>query len=303
MPINILYSIRNYEKESNHLSMSFNIPKRPSLGNVIKKVGSGFFSKTWARLTGAGLGDNSRIQSAKAKWSGRTATRDWRVRLTLPSKSPFKYLLLDNNKLLEPLQQSNGVFWPITPAVIVQNSANYNALAQTHSNYPFQAYQNSQVDTISIVGEFPVQNSDDAKHWIATVKFLRTMSKMSFGKSDDQLKGSPPPIMHLSGYGDHVYDKVPVVINQFSVELRPGIDYISTKQAEAGSLGGVGVNGEDMNRFNQDADMAADASWAPTISTISCMVTPVYSRDTVKNFSLKKFADGSLDKERGIGLV
>ena len=281
--------------------MSINIPKRPSLGGAIKKVGSGFFSKTWARLTGAGLGDNSRIQSAKAKWSGRSASKDWRVRLTLPTESPFKYVLLDNNDLMEPLQASNGVFWPVTPAVIVQNSATYNPLAQTHSNYPFQAYQNSQVDTISIVGEFPVQNSEDAKHWIATVKFLRTMSKMAFGES--KFRGSPPPIMHFSGYGDHVYNKVPVVINQFSVELRPGIDYISTKQHEVMSLGDVGVEGEDMDRFNADADKAADASWAPTISTISCMVTPVYSRDTIKNFSLKKFADGSLDTERGIGLV
>ena len=204
---------------------------------------------------------------------------------------------------MKPLQESNGVFWPITPAVIVQNSANYNALAQTHSNYPFQAYQNSQVDTISIVGEFPVQNSDDAKHWIAVVKFLRTMTKMSFGKSTKNYKGQPPPILHLSGYGDHVYDKVPVVINQFSVELRPGIDYISTKQGEVQTLADYGVEGEDMDRFNGDANMAADASWAPTISTISCMVTPVYSRDTVKNFSLKKFADGTLDTERGIGLV
>ena len=283
--------------------MSMNIPKRPSLGKVIKNVGSGFLSKTWARLTGAGLGDNSRIQQAKAKWSGRTATRDWRVRLQLPIDSVFKSILLDDNNLMEPLRQSRGVFWPITPAVIVQNSANYNPLAQTHSNYPFQAYQNSQVDTISIVGEFPVQNNLDAQHWVATVKFLRTMSKMAFGNSEDAYKGSPPPILHLSGYGDHVYDKVPVVLNQFSVELRPGIDYISTKQAEVMSLGDVGVEGEDMDRFNNDADMAADASWAPTISTISAMVTPVYSRDTVKNFSLKKFADGTLDKERGIGLV
>tara|TARA_B100000401_G_C52747820_1_gene691682 strand:+ start:389 stop:1234 length:846 start_codon:yes stop_codon:yes gene_type:complete len=281
--------------------MSINIPKKPSLGGVIKKVGGGFFSKTWARLTGAGLGDNSRIQSAKARWSGRSATRDWRVRLTLPTQSPFKYLLLDNNDLMEPLQKSNGVFWPVTPAVIVQNSATYNPLAQTHSNYPFQAYQNSQVDTISIVGEFPVQNSEDAKHWIAVIKFLRTMTKMSFGQSaEDNMKGQPPPILHLSGYGDHVYDKVPVVINQFSVELRPGIDYISTKQEPAGA---IGVDKFDNFVVDKTADELADASWAPTISTISCMVTPVYARETLKNFSLKKFADGSLDKERGIGLV
>ena len=202
---------------------------------------------------------------------------------------------------MEPLQKSNGVFWPVTPAVIVQNSATYNPLAQTHSNYPFQAYQNSQVDTISIVGEFPVQNSEDAKHWIAVIKFLRTMTKMSFGQSaEDNMKGQPPPILHLSGYGDHVYDKVPVVINQFSVELRPGIDYISTKQEPAGA---IGVDKFDNFVVDKTADELADASWAPTISTISCMVTPVYARETLKNFSLKKFADGSLDKERGIGLV
>jgi len=277
-----------------------NIPKRPSLGGAIKKVGSGFFSKTWARLTGAGLGDNSRIQSAKAKWSGRAGAQDWRVRLTLPTESPFKYILLDDNDLMEPLQKSNGVFWPVTPAVIVQNSANYNALAQTHSNYPFQAYQNSQVDTISIVGEFPVQNSEDARHWIAVVKFLRTMTKMSFGKTNELMKGNPPPILHLSGYGDHVYDKVPVVINQFSVELRPGIDYISTNQKE-GFGGAVGV--DKFDNYVIDENTIEDSSWAPTISTVSCMVTPAYSRDTVKNFSLKKFADGTLDKERGIGLV
>ena len=281
--------------------MSINIPKKPSLGGVIKKVGGGFFSKTWARLTGAGLGDNSRIQSAKARWSGRSATRDWRVRLTLPTQSPYKYFLLDNNDLMEPLQKSNGVFWPVTPAVIVQNSATYNPLAQTHSNYPFQAYQNSQVDTISIVGEFPVQNSEDAKHWIAVIKFLRTMTKMSFGQSaENNMKGQPPPILHLSGYGDHVYNKVPVVINQFSVELRPGIDYISTKQEPAGA---IGVDKFDNFVIDKTADELADASWAPTISTISCMVTPVYARETLKDFSLKKFADGSLDKERGIGLV
>tara|TARA_B100001057_G_scaffold182696_1_gene183399 strand:- start:8856 stop:9692 length:837 start_codon:yes stop_codon:yes gene_type:complete len=277
-----------------------NIPKRPSLGGAIKKVGSGFFSKTWARLTGAGLGDNSRIQSAKAKWSGRAGAQDWRVRLTLPTESPFKYILLDDNDLMEPLQKSNGVFWPVTPAVIVQNSASYNALAQTHSNYPFQAYQNSQVDTISIVGEFPVQNSEDARHWIAVVKFLRTMTKMSFGKTNELMKGNPPPILHLSGYGDHVYDKVPVVINQFSVELRPGIDYISTNQKE-GFGGAVGV--DKFDNYVIDENTIEDSSWAPTISTVSCMVTPAYSRDTVKNFSLKKFADGTLDKERGIGLV
>ena len=271
--------------------MSINIPKRPSLGKTIKDVGTGFISKTWARLKGAGLDDNSRIQQATAKWSGRTATRDWRVKLTLPSHSIHKHLL-DDNEIMKPLQASNGVFWPVTPAVIVQNSANYNALAQTHSNYPFQAYQNSQVDTISIVGEFPVQNSDDAKHWIATVKFLRTMSKMAFGQSKD--KGQPPPIMHLSGYGDHMFDKVPVIVQSFNVELRNDHDYISTKQGPAK---------RQMHPTEGVIEESVDQTWAPTLSTISVGVIPVYSRESLTKFSLQDFARGNMRGKEQIGFI
>ena len=71
---------------------------------------------------------------------------------------------------------------------------------------------------MNIIGEFPVQNSDDAKHWVATVNFLRTATKMFFGDDDglNGLKGNPPPILHLYGYGDHMFNKVPVVINSFN---------------------------------------------------------------------------------------
>ena len=59
------------------------------------------------------------------------------------------------------------------------------------------------------------------------MNFLRTATKMFFGSEDgiDGLKGNPPPIMHLYGYGDHMFNKVPVVINTFNVELRPGLGH------------------------------------------------------------------------------
>ena len=138
---------------------------------------------------------------------------------------------------------------------------------------------------MNIIGEFPVQNSDDAKHWVATVNFLRTITKMYFGK-EQALKGNPPPIMHLSGYGDHMFNKVPVVVNTFNVELRPGIDYISTKQSDVYSQrpGNIDV-------LNQDG---ASQTWAPTLSNISVLVTPIYSRESIKKFSLSEFARGQL---------
>ena len=272
------------------------------IGKIVKNVGGGIFNRTLGRLTGAGISTDSRIVNARAKWSGRGDKTDWRVRLQIPAgASALQKAILgdgtrDNNELLAPLRKNdlNGIFWPLTPAVVIQHSANYNALAQTHSNYPFQAYQNSQVDSMNIIGEFPVQNSDDAKHWVATVNFLRTVTKMFFGKEQD-LKGNPPPILHLSGYGDHMFQKVPVIVNTFNVELRPGIDYISTKQNDlAYSASPRDLGGYDEAGL-QVASSAESQTWAPTLSNISVLVTPVYSRDSIKNFSLSEFARGELN--------
>jgi len=263
-----------------------------SVGKIIKNVGTGIFNRTLGRLTGAGISTDSRIVRAKAKWSGRGHKTDWRVRLQIPNGADAVYdSILANNDLLAPLVPSRGIFWPLTPAVVIQHSANYNPLAQTHSNYPFQAYQNSQVDSLNIIGEFPVQNSDDAKHWVATVNFLRTITKMFFGKDDgNNLKGNPPPILHMSGYGDHMFSKVPVIVNTFNVELRPGIDYISTKQANTPYRE---LNGPDAG-FDLSVEQGESQSWAPTLSNISVLVTPVYSRESIKNFSLSAFARGEL---------
>ena len=271
------------------------------IGKIVKSVGGGIFNRTLGRLTGAGISTDSRIVQARAQWSGRQDKKDWRVRLQIPNLAEALHeSILANNDLMAPLLPSRGIFWPLTPAVVIQHSANYNPLAQTHSNYPFQAYQNSQVDSLNVIGEFPVQNSEDAKHWVATVNFLRTVTKMYFGKDDQPLKGNPPPILHLSGYGDHVFNKVPVIVNTFNVELRPGIDYISTKQTQIGYGAG---------RVDPTLAAAVEAgtsqSWAPTLSNISVLVTPVYSRDSVGKFSLSEFARGKLNgkAENEIGFI
>jgi hypothetical protein len=252
-------------------------------------VGGGIFNRTLGRLFGAGISTDSRIVKTRAKWSGRSDKKDWRVRLQVPDGPLTKFFDFNDNPIMQPLADAQGIFWPLTPSMTIQHSANYNAMDQIHSNYPHQAYQNSQVDSINIIGEFPVQNQQDAKHWVATVNFLRTATKMFFGSEQglDGLKGNPPPILHLSGYGDHMYNKVPVVVNTYNLELRQGIDYISTKQSDIYSQRPANVN-----IMNQDSD---SQTWAPTLSNISVLVTPIYSRESIKNFSMKKFVRGELN--------
>ena len=273
-----------------------------TLGKVIKNVGQGIFNRTLGRLTGAGINVDNRLVKARAKWSGRSDKKDWRVRLQVPDGPLLKFFDFANNPVLQPLTDSQGIFWPLTPAVVIQHSANYNAMDQVHSNFPHQAYQNSQVDAYNIIGEFPVQNSDDAKHWVATVNFLRTVTKMFFGREEgiDGLKGNPPPILHMFGYGDNVFNRVPVVVNTFNVELRPGIDYISTKQSNTPYRQ---LNGPDAG-FENAVISGESQSWAPTLSNISVLVTPIYSRDKIKNFSMKKFVRGELNgKGNEVGFI
>ena len=283
MPINIVKVYEILQRKAT-IKMAFG-----DIGKIAKNVGGGIFNRTLGRLFGAGISTDSRIVTTRAKWSGRSDKKDWRVRLQVPDGPLTKFFDFGNNPILQPLADSQGMFWPLTPSMIIQHSSNYNAMDQIHSNYPHQAYQNSQVDSINIIGEFPVQNQQDAKHWVATVNFLRTATKMFFGSEQglDGLKGNPPPILHLSGYGDHMYNKVPVVVNTYNLELRQGIDYISTKQSDIYSQRPANVN-----IMNQDSD---SQTWAPTLSNISVLVTPIYSRESIKNFSMKKFVRGELN--------
>lgn len=274
------------------------------IGDVIKDVGTGIFNRTLGRLRGAGLGDNeNRLKAATARWKGRAETNDWRVKLQVPNNSPLIDFYFTDNELLAPLKEGRGFFWPLTPVMQIQHVATYDALAQTHSNFPHYAYQNSSIDAFNILGEFPVQNSEDAKYWIAVVNFLRTSTKMFFG-ADQKNKGNPPPVLHLSGYGDHMFNKVPVVIQNFTVEMRQNIDYISTKQgdtqASQSKFNEVARKfiPWDFQKFMNSESANEDntyQSWAPTISNITVIVQPIYSRDSVKNFSNYDFARGRLN--------
>lgn len=281
-----------------------------------------FVSSKIARLTGAGLptGAESAItQGGHAAWFSRDQQTDWRVKLTLPSESDFKSEFL-NSKVMQPLVPHGGVVFPLTPSVIISHSASYNPLAVTHNNYPFYAYQNSETPSLTIIGEFPVQNFKDAQNWVATLHFLRTMTKMFFG-GDQALRGNPPPVLRLNGYGNYVFKNVPVVLTTFTVELTNNTDYISTAQNFADTsqasdaarasafeyINRAKAAGKKPTRAEIEqaiasataagrrASTGAELGWAPASSIFTVQVQPIYSRASLKNFSLQAFARGDLN--------
>lgn len=202
-------------------------------------------------------------QSNQAAWSGYD--NDWRVRV---SKKQGGY-----TDILAPLGETNGMVFPYTPTVIMNHSANYDALHPVHSNYPFYAYQNSQVDQITITGEFISQTQEDAEYWVAATHFLRSSTKMAYGQSANQ--GNPPPLLQLNGYGQFVFKDVPVILQTFMVDLPADVDYIET------TFGGGGK------------------TFVPTRAQIAITVVPQYSRRKVETFSLESFVRGDYLKEGG----
>ena len=98
------------------------------IGDVVKNVGSGIYNRTIGRLFSSGIRRDSRIVNARAKWSGRDSKKEWRVKLKVPTGSPLEAFFFENNQLMQPLREEMGIFWPLTPSIVIQYSANYNAM-------------------------------------------------------------------------------------------------------------------------------------------------------------------------------
>ncbi len=213
----------------------------------------------------------------QAYWGQSTVEdRDWRVKLSLPKK-------FAESEIMKPLVNTGGMMFPYTPTIILSHSANYNQVAPIHNNYPFFAYQNSQVDQLVITGQFYSQNGLEASYWVACLHYLRTVTKMQHGADNDG-RGNPPPVVELSGYGDYVFNKVPCVIVNFTVDMPNEVDYIAT-----------GFNPIDFSDFGGSiAEQKAGMSvgWAPSESQFTVTVQPIYSRMKVSKFNYGKFVNG-----------
>mgnify|MGYP001276013218 CR=1 FL=1 len=239
--------------------------------------------------------------------------QDWRVKLSLPTIEPFA----SESRLLYPLHTTGGLVFPFTPAILMSHSAGYNALQPTHSNYPFQVYANSQVDQLVITGDFFVQNGHEAQYWVAALHYLRSITKMFYG-GEGENQGAPPPIVYLSGYGDYVFNRVPVVITTFTIDLPDSVDYIATevvtgttaKQADKKTLP-VTDTAKPYNTpeyassqfYQQGSQKDARHGWAPAQSLFSVTCQPLYSRRALEAFSLERFVRGEYVSKKGGGFI
>lgn len=268
------------------------------------------------------------FQSVNQSGGATSANNDWRVRISLAEKAHIFYKDSNNfNNVMSPLIDTNGVIFPYTPSIQVTHAANYVTTPLTHSNYPMQFYNNSEVQDITITGDFTVQSIDEGKYLMAAIYFFRAATKMFFGTGANV--GNPPPIVFLDGYGDHYFPHVPCVVSSFQHTLAPEVDYMEIPitttslvevdaQNDNFNTGSVqlseeekryvpsllnGTTAKDRTKRTQFQNIITKTR-VPTNSSITVTLKPVYSRRNLhQRFDLNKFAAGKLlqDGQSGLG--
>lgn len=241
------------------------------LAGAVSK-GAGVLNNILSLKRGANISAGAELfeQRGQAIKLNPGARDDWRVRISC-NWSVF------NSPLFKRLEETGGVVWPYLPQVSFSTKATYNESGKTiHNNYPFYAYQNSQIDDITIQGDFSSENEVDAAYWIAATTFFRTATKMFFGQGENA--GNPPIICLLNGYGASLFNNVPVIVKSFQVDLPDDVNYIR-------------------------CDSWGTNTWVPIMSNISVTVAPVYNRRNLRQFSLEKFGRGQMIAPSGVGYL
>jgi hypothetical protein len=213
------------------------------------------------------------------------------------------------------------VLFPYLPTIDTAYKADYDPYTLTHSNYKGYFYKGSYVDAVNLRCPFTAQSSGEANYLLAVITFFKSVTKMFYGQ--DAQRGSPPPLVFLSGLGEYQFNEHPCVVSQFNLNLPTDVDYI-----RAGSPNNVGINLTNQ-RARQDVSIPGGGNlgrWAqllaqgiskgainnppapptlglnsptyvPTKMEISITLLPIQSRSQVsKQFSVKEFANGNLIK-------
>lgn len=245
----------------------------------------GGVTSLWDRFVSPGV---NVVQGGQIGDPSNPLKNDWRVRISLPPSSP----VLKNNPLLSTLSQPgrpSGLVFPYTPNITVTHNARYQEQALTHSNYKNYFYEGSDVSAINIVGDFTVQNHDDALYLLASIFFLRTCTKMFFGK--DANAGNPPPIVFLDGYGDFYLPHVSCVVTSFQHTMPADVDYVEVKYSAGSQY--AEANGATSSASQQIARL-------PTTSQLNVTLQPIYSRTNIANtMNLTEFSQGKLLRNKG----
>jgi hypothetical protein len=235
----------------------YQIPPDTGGGNQDSQGGGGYESTGASTRASPDTVKSADKTPAQSKWSGPA---DLRVYIKVPSR------FYANSP--SAIKKAQGILFPYTPSISYDSQASYGSVNPLHSNYTQNFFKNSVIGNITITGKFTVQNEEEAEIWMALVELSRQLIKMPFGK--DQNAGSAPPVCRLQGYGDWMFNNVPVAVTSFRFDLPEGVDYIVKSQNGYGS------------------------TMVPVVSNFNYSLIPMYSRQEIRDFSVDDWLGGKL---------
>jgi hypothetical protein len=260
--------------------------------------------------------NNTRSTATKDDSANFQQKPDWRARLSLSPGANYLYKVPPAQAgILEPLQSTDGVIFPYTPAISVTYSAGYDASDLIHSNYKVYQYKGSSVDTVSITADFTAQDTTEANYLLAVIHFFRSVTKMFYGQDKNPNNGVPPPLCYLSGFGAYTFDAHPLVVTNFTYTTPTDVDYI--RAGSQTNQPGVNISQQKpvLNSFvpstvrksmsgltekvpnftTQNTMINSEATYVPTKLQLQITCIPIVTRNDISNkFSLKEYATGAL---------
>jgi len=273
--------------------------------------------------------DKARAQNTIANQRRNPNNADWRVKLRLAPGSTYLYNAQGGSGILQPLAAQGGVIFPYTPTIATTYKATYSSYDLTHSNYKGYYYQGSAVEPVTLSCPFTAQSTAEAEYLLAVIHFFRSVTKMFYGQ--DPERGTPPPLVYLTGLGEFQFNEHPCVVQSFTYDLPADVDYIrarsqnvtnsnmlnkrqSTNATGPGTTWGNGIVGQAlttigrltaaklpkgaMNTPPAPASFGQNSpTYVPTKMTIAISLLPVQSRkQQSQQFSLRQYANGDLLK-------
>ena len=270
-----------------------------------------------AQINQAAL-DRLKNQAAIRATRSPASDGDWRFRLQLAPNAGYLYKD-GSNTLMAPIRATDGIVFPYTPRIDISYIADYNQYAPTHSNYRHYFYQGSRVGEVNMTADFTAQDTSEANYLLAVITFLKSASKMFYGQDAD--RGSPPPVLFLTGLGEFQFNEHPCIISQFNYNLPDNVQYIRANATQingqtntlqsrrplvnnggpqwAGSTVRKIINGLPNGAENKVPSAPIlgqnNPTYVPTKLSINLQLLPVQSRREVsQGFSLESYSKGNL---------
>jgi hypothetical protein len=273
--------------------------------------------------------DQARAQNTIANQRKNPNNADWRVKLRLAPGANYLYAAPAPG-ILQPLKDQGGVIFPYTPTINTSYKANYSSYDLTHSNYKGYYYQGSAVEPVTLSCMFTAQSTKEAEYLLAVIHFFKSVTKMFYGQ--DAERGTPPPLVYLTGLGEYQFNEHACVVQSFTYDLPTDVDYIRARSpninnsnmlnqrqaSNARSPGTTWGNGVLGNFLGGAINRLANAgvpkgavnmppapatfglkspTYVPTKMNIAITLLPVQSRkQQSQQFSLKQYANGDLLK-------